>query len=272
MAIKGKRKGKARSGRTVTAGPRPAYVAPKAPIFQRTGTKVVAVILIEALLFAVLIGFDVQSDAEREQEAVAGFTQLVEAAMFQEGTVQALPAGALVLPELGQTISTLGTEEADPRQIVGQAEGWSESATGAAERVGQVRVPGDRLDESLRGELFDSKALLERGLLAYATLADLVGSAAGARGELQDRLVASVQESFVLAGSIFDAGYSKLQAVRGEVGLPTGSAPPGGGLPGGGLPGGGIPGLPGGEIPGGEIPGLPGGEIPGIPGGEVPGA
>ncbi|MDQ4004688.1 MAG: hypothetical protein M3135_00075, partial [Actinomycetota bacterium] len=155
MAIKGKRKGKARSGRTVTAGPRPVYVPPKTPLFQRTGTKVVLILFLEALVFAILIGFDVQSDRERQQDAVNEFTQLVEAAMFQEGAVQALPAGALVLPELGQTIPTLGTKDANPDEILEKTEQWSTLAGSAGERLGQVQVPS----EDLEGE--QSAALAE---------------------------------------------------------------------------------------------------------------
>ena len=264
MAIKGKRKGKARSARTVTAGPRPAYVQPKTPMLQRTGTKVALVLLIEALVFAVLVGFDIQSDREREQRALAEFTQLIEAGMFSGGAAQPLPAGALVLPELGQTVSTLGTEEADPEQITQSSEGWSSTATEAAERVGSVRVPEEGLDPSQRLALTEARNGIQRGLLAYATLADLVGIAARAEGKLQEEMIASVQESLVLAGTIFDTGYQKLQEERRKAGLSTVANTPGGMFPGGGVPGlpGGVPGLPGG------VPGLPGGGVPGLPGGE----
>jgi hypothetical protein len=248
MAIKGKRKGKARSGRTVTAGPRPVYVQPKTPLFQRTGMKVVLVLFLEALVFAILVGFDAQSDTERHQEAVTEFSQLVDAAMAQEGAVQSLPGGALVLPELGQTIPTLGTEDAVPEEIVEKAEVWSTQASGAADRVGQVELPEEgSLEPEQRGRLASAREEMERGLLMYSTLADEVGIAAQIDGDLQDQAIASVQEFFLLAGSTFDAGYSQLQEVRDEVGLLPSTATPPGGLP-GGLPGG-IPGLPGGGVP-----------------------
>jgi hypothetical protein len=259
MAIKGKRKSKARSGRTVTAGPRPVYVRPKTPVFQRTGTKVLLVVLAEAAVFLTLVGFDVQSDREHAQDAIGEFSQLVDAAMFQGGVVQPLPAGALVLPEMGQTISTLGTEEADPEQITEQAAGWSEAATAAAERVGAIEVPEEGLEPEQRLALIEARGSMERGLLAYSTLADAVGITVRAEGTTQQDLIPTVQEQFILAGTIFDTGYSKLQEERRKVGLPTGTAPPGGLVPGGS-----VPGLPGG------IPGLPGGEIPGLPGGELP--
>ncbi len=246
MAIKGKRKGKARSGRTVTAGPRPAYVPPRTPLSRRTGTKVVVVVLLEALLFAILIGFDAQSDGERERAAINEVTQLVEAALFQEGVAQPLPAGALVLPELGQAISTLGTEEAKPKQIAEQAEAWSAGATAAAEDVGAVRVPEEGLDPKQRVALIEARDGMQRGLLAYATLADLVRIAARGPDRLRQDLVAAVQEEFLLAGETFDTGYSKLQEVRRQADLPTGTTPPGpipGGAP-GGIPG--LPGFPGG--------------------------
>ncbi len=262
MAIKGKRKGKARSGRTVTAGPRAAHFPPKTPPFQRTGTKVVLVLLIEAAVFSILIGLDVQSDREHEQQAIAEFTQVVEAAMFQGGVVQPLPAGALVLPELGQAIGTLGTEESDPAQISEQATTWSEGATAAAERVGGVEVPEEGLEPVQRLALTEARNGMQRGLLAYATLADAVGIAARAEGQLQQEMIPTVQEQFVLASTIFDAGYSKLQDERRKAGLQTVANTPGGLFPGGGVPGvpGGVPGVPG--LPGGQVPGLPGGEVP----------
>ncbi|MDQ4004858.1 MAG: hypothetical protein M3135_00960, partial [Actinomycetota bacterium] len=127
-----------------------------------------------------------------------------------------------------------------------KTEQWSTLAGSAGERLGQVEVPREGLEAEQSAALAEAAEQMQRGLQMYSTLADEVGIAAQLEGDLQDQAIASVQEFLVLAGTTFDAGYSKLQTVRADLELPTGGGVPPG-VP-GGLPGG-IPGLPGGEVP-----------------------
>ncbi|HEV3474422.1 MAG TPA: hypothetical protein VG602_03560, partial [Actinomycetota bacterium] len=136
MAIKGKRRGKARSGRTVAAPPRPFMVPTKVPPLRRTGAKVVLVLIAEAIVFSLLIAMDAASDAGRRQERIEEFTTLLNAQLFQNGAAQQTPGGALVLPEMGQAISQLQAGEADEEALAEQAENWARLATEASEGVG----------------------------------------------------------------------------------------------------------------------------------------
>src|SRR5688572_8056397 len=101
MAIKGKSKPKSRRGRVVTPGPRPAYVAPKVPLFQRTGTKFLVVLLAELAFFALLVGFGEQSKNDRHKEAVEEFGTLIDSALARGGSaIQPITGASLILPEL----------------------------------------------------------------------------------------------------------------------------------------------------------------------------
>jgi hypothetical protein len=259
MAIKGKGKSKARSGRVVTAGPRPAYVPPKVPLFQRTGAKFTFALVVELAIFSLLVGFGEQSEGDRERSAVGEFTSLVDTALFQGPAVQPLPSGAAVLPELGATLSTLTSADAPPAEdMVEQAQGWADAILAVGDDLSAVEVPAEDLEPDQILSLTEARTFMERGLAMYAGVAQEVGVAAEIDGEPQKRLIATIQSQLQVAGSTFDAGYGKMQQVRQELGLGTTASVPGGGFP----PEGGIPpeGLPPGfeeqleEIPAEEAP------------------
>jgi hypothetical protein len=234
MAIKGKRRTRHRSARTVARGPRPFLVPTKTPLFQRTGTKVLLVVLAEAVVFLVVVLAGAQTESEDRRDQISEFTSLVQAQLFQSGAAQESFAGPVVLPEMGQAISQLsvpGSEGTD--QIVENAEGWADVATQAGRNIGALEAEGVGLREA--------RNLMEQGLLLYAELADEVRVAVVLEGRPREELTATIGEQLNLAATIFDTGWGKLQEERRKAGLETQSALPGdlGGLPGG------VPGLTG---------------------------
>jgi hypothetical protein len=232
MAIKGKRKGKARSGRVVTPGPRPAYVPPRIPPFQRTGAKFLVALILEAVLFSLAVGFGEQSEADRQAERIDQVTSLVQASLSRGGAaIQAFPTGASVLPELGTRLSELTAEEPPKSEDVAtETEAWSSAVTRAAEGVAGVQVPSEDLDPQQRLALTEARNLIERSLRLYAGLADQVAVAAQIEGDAQRALIESIQQQIAVAGEMFSAGFGKIQEVRARAGLST--APTTSGVPG----------------------------------------
>jgi hypothetical protein len=244
MAIKGKRRTRHRTSRTVAGAPRPFLVRPKTPLFQRIGTKVVLVVLVEAVLFLLLALAGAQTEADKRRDRIAEFTSLVEARLYQSGAAQQSFTGPLVLPELGQAVAELQSGRVrDPDGMIQSAEGWAEVADEAGDNVGTIQTEGLPLTEA--------RNLMQQGLLLYAELAKEIQVAAELEGEPQQRLAETIGEQMNLAATIFDTGWGKLQEERRLAGLETQAVLPGdlGGLPGG------IPGLTGpGEVPPGLTP------------------
>lgn len=239
MAIKGKRRTRHRTTRPVARAPRPYLVPTKMPLLQRTGTKVVLVLVAEAVVFLLLVLAGAQTEADERRAEISEFTTLVEAQLYQSGAAQQSFTGPLILPELGQALSELSTGNVrNPEEIAESAQPWAEVATEAADNVGRIEAEGIELKEA--------RNLMEQGLLLYAELADGVGLATQLEGEQRAQLTATIGEQMNLAAGIFDAGWGKLQEERRKAGLETQSVLPGdlGGLPGG------IPGLTGpGDVP-----------------------
>jgi hypothetical protein len=239
MAIKGKRRTRHRSSRPVARAPRPFLVPPKTPLFQRTGTKVVLVVLAEAVVFGVLVLAGAQTESDEHRDQVSEFTSLVQAQLYQSGAAQQNFMGPLIIPELGQAVSQLTAGEArNTDQIAEDAQSWAEVAGRAGQRIGALEAEGIELKEA--------RNLMEQGLLLYAELADEVRIATQLEGDTLEQLMATIGEQLNLAATIFDTGWGKLQEARRQAGLETQSVLPGdlGGLPGG------VPGLTGpGDVP-----------------------
>jgi hypothetical protein len=233
MAIKGKRRTRHRTGRAPARAPRQFLVPPKTPPFQRTGTKVVLVLVAEAVVFLLLVLAGAQTESDERRDQISEFTSLVQAQLYQSGAAQQSFTGPLVLPELGQAVSQLSAGGEGIDQVAQNAESWSDVATRAGENIGQLEADGIELKEA--------RNLMEQGLLLYAGLADEVAVAAELEGDPQERLTATIEEQLGLAATIFDTGWGKLQEERRKAGLETQAVLPGdlGGLPGG------VPGLTG---------------------------
>jgi hypothetical protein len=228
VAIKGKRRGRSRSGRTVATAPRPYLVPQKTPLLRRTGAKFVLVLLAEVFVFALLVMAGAQSDADRRREEISEFTTLVEAQLYQGGAAQQSFAGPLILPQLGEALSQLA-ETGNQQELVENTASWSEVAERAGDGIAQI-------DADLAG-LKEARNLMEQGLDLFSGLAQQVGLAAELEGRSQRTLVETIGRQITVAATIFDTGYGALQEERRLAGLPTSTSPPGGLPPDfGGLP------------------------------------
>jgi hypothetical protein len=235
VAIKGKRRGRGRAGRAVATAPRPYLVRPKTPLMRRTETKVVLVLLAEALVFGLLVLGDARTDADADRQEISEFTSLVDAQLYQSGAAQQSFAGPLILPQLGETISQIRTGKANVDDVLQSAGSWADVADRAGDGIGDVQA-------DLVG-LKQARNLMEQGLRMYAGLADEVRVAVQLEGKPQKELIDTIGEQLEVAATVFDTGYGLLQEERRKAGLETQPALPGG------IPGG-VPGLPGG-LPGG---------------------
>lgn len=238
MAIKGKRRGRSRSGRAVATAPRPYLVPPKTPLMRRTGAKFVLVLLAEVLVFALLVMADAQSDADRRREEISEFTSLVEAQLYQGGAAQQSFTGPLILPQLGEALSQLQAGSGDQQELAENTVSWSEVAGRAGDGIAEI-------DADLAG-LKEARNLMGHGLELYSGLAQQVGLASELEGRSRRTLLETIGRQIIVAATIFDTGYGVLQEERRLAGLPTSSSLPPGGLPDdfGGLPP--IPAPPGG--------------------------
>jgi hypothetical protein len=223
----------------VARAPRPFLVQPKTPLFRRTGTKVVLVVLAEAVVFLGLVLAGAQTETDERRAQISEFTSLVQAQLYQSGAAQQSFTGPLVIPELGQAVSQLTAGEVpNTDKMAEDAQSWAEVAGQAGQRIGELEAEGIELKEA--------RNLMEQGLLLYAELANEVRIATELEGSTREELTATIGEQLNLAATIFDTGWGKLQEARRKAGLETQAVLPGdlGGLPGG------VPGLTGpGDVP-----------------------
>ncbi|MGH2663634.1 MAG: hypothetical protein ACRDH8_12710 [Actinomycetota bacterium] len=218
MAIKGKRRPKSRSGRVVAGAPRQFIVPPKTPLFQRTGARVILVILVEVLVFGAVVMAGARSEEQAYRNQISRFTSLVHAALYGSGAAQQLPTAPLVLPELGQTMSQLQAgEEIRERDVVENAESWGNVAERAANTIEEIEVQGLALIEA--------QNMMAQGLRVYSGVADLLGVAIQLEADPQTTLLGAMNTEYQAAAEIFDAGYGKLLEESRKAGLPFSSTP-----------------------------------------------
>jgi hypothetical protein len=233
MAIKGKRRGKSRP-RTVATAPRPFLVPPKTPLFRRTGTQVLLVVLFWAAVFSIVVGVGLASESDRRAADIDQFTNLVDGALASESVSQSIGVSHLILPEMGEAIPKIQQGSVRPDEIVAQSRSWQRRALAASGKISEIQTE--------EAPLVEARSLMEQGLALYAALARQVGVAARLDGEEQQDLLTGIQEQLQTAAVVFDSGYGKLLEERRKAGLPVSTSPPA--FP--GAPG--APGIP--EIPG----------------------
>ena len=242
MAIKGKRR--SRGGRTsIGAAPRPQFVVPKKPVFQRTGVRVFLILFVLAgLITGIVVGINVRNTNRKREEAqqdVKEFQVRVEAALTAKAIGQTETTSVLILPELGQTISELQAGQIKKGQVKGtkaKLEIWNTDTKEAAEKIAVLDVGVSEY----QGDLNESKTLIRQSLIMYAGLAQSVSLALDLEGAPRETLLQNILEQYPTAATVFDTGWRALQTVRSELGIAEPIVPPGLQQP--GVPG--VPGIP----------------------------
>lgn len=210
MAIKGKKRAKGRP-RAVGHAPRPFLVPPKTPVLRRPGVQLGLIAILLGIIALIGWGLSNTQRATKQQEAVERFGTQVESALASTGVVQQLPAGPLVLPEMGQVIAGLGQGE----RVGGlreQAESWSSQASDAAEAIEDI--------DTDPAELRRAREQMARSLRLYSALASNLGVAAQVEGRVLRDLVTAMQLEFAVAAELFDSGWNTLQEERRRAGMP----------------------------------------------------
>lgn len=252
MAIKGKRR--SRGGRaSVGAAPRPQFVVPRKPLFQRTGVRIFLIlILLAGLITGIVVGLSVRNTNRRLDAArqdIREFQVRVETALTAKGIGQKQSTSVVILQELGQTLSELQAGQIKKRKETHtKLDTWNTDAKEAAQSIAALDVGATEYAK----DLTEIRSLFQQSLLLYAGLAKSVGVAIDVDGESRKTLIEGILEQYPTGATVFDAGWRRLQSIRTELEIPEAIAPPPGLTPPGGVPGlppGGIPGLPTGGIP-----------------------
>jgi hypothetical protein len=221
LAIKGKRRN--RGGRTsIGAAPRPQFVVPKKPVFQRTGVRVFLILFVLAgLITGIVVGINVRNTNRKREEAqqdVKEFQIRVEAALTAKAIGQTQSTSVLILPELGQTISELQAGQIKKGQLKAtkaKLEIWNTDAKEAAEKIAVLDVGVSEY----QGDLNESKTLIRQSLLMYAGLAQSVSLALDLEGAPRETLLQNILEQYPTAATVFDTGWRALQTVRSDLGI-----------------------------------------------------
>lgn len=226
------------------AAPRPQFVVPRKPVFQRTGVRVFLILIVLAGLIAgIVIGIQVRNSNRKLEEArqdVKEFQVRVEAALTAKAIGQTQSTSVLILPELGQTISELQAGQINRgqmRETRTRLETWNTDAKEAAEKVAVL----DTGASEYASDLTETRNLIQQSLLMYAGLARSVGVALDLEGEPRESLLQNILEQYPTAATVLDTGWRRLQTIRQELEIPLVAQAPG--LPPGGIPGG-VPGVP----------------------------
>lgn len=221
MAIKGKTK--SRGAKSVTRGPKPAYVPIKTPWIRRSGLWIaLGTLLIAALVGALAIGFLQEREDQREQDTVAEMATVVNQYRGQIDPILSTigttlpPPGFDGFPELDTSLAALEAEEIDKAGLKQAGDSADSVASSARSAIGLIEeIPTADL---LRGHDFSQEFVLYvinsrgnflRGLKLYREAAFLVSMAAEAESpQLRADLTARARGVATVADEAFTRGYS----------------------------------------------------------------
>jgi hypothetical protein len=212
-------------------------------------------LLLEAILFALLVGFGEQSGTERQRERVDEFSRLIDAALTSGGTAIGLtPGSATVLPEFQvKLVEVTGEPGSRPSRedLEASSQVWRDALTQIADRIAEIDVPDEGLEPSQFLALTEARTEMERSLRMHIHLTEQIELAPELSESDLAVLASTLTDLASASNTMFSAGYGKIQDVRARLDLPTFPSSPAGGVPPPGLPAG-IPGQ--GEAPSIEIP------------------
>jgi hypothetical protein len=242
MAIKGKSKPRGR--KSVTPGPRPAYVPVKRRWWQKGGFWIgVLVVLVAGSAAGIWYGVakeignnrreaDRKALATRMRDAVGQYQGLVEPIISPLGQTVA-PAGFDILPQLSTTISDLEKGAVSAKDAGSAANTISEQAKTAyqaLDKVDVVKLVQDKgFNQSFVVFLLDSKSKMVTGIKLFEHAAQQLVLATGLAGTAREQLIADAKGLAQIATDTFTDGYTDYVQVQAAAGVlnvnPAGQVP-----------------------------------------------
>ena len=242
MAIKGKSKPRGR--KSVTPGPRPAYVPVKRRWWQKGGFWIgVLVVLVAGSAAGIWYGVakeignnrreaDRKALATRMRDAVGQYQGLVEPIISPLGQTVA-PAGFDILPQLSTTISDLEKGAVSAKDAGSAANTISEQAKTAyqaLDKVDVVKLVQDKgFNQSFVVFLLDSKSKMVTGIKLFEHAAQQLVLATGLAGTDREQLIADAKGLAQIATDTFTDGYTDYVQVQAAAGVlnvnPAGQVP-----------------------------------------------
>lgn len=237
MAIKGKSKAKG-GARSVTRGPKPAYVPVRTPLLQRRvfWLSVLAVVVV-ASIAGIWYGIAKQRSADEEAEltaakaAAAGeYQQQVERILASVGEPLP-PSGFQAFPQLAVDLAGSLDGSVDAAQLdetAGSIATAARRAAGDLEDVDAVGiVSGKGFDEVFVLYVLNSQRRMSQALRLYEQAGGLAQAAAAADGDAATELAERASEVADLAAAGFADGYQDYTEARVRAGIyqPTPGTP-----------------------------------------------
>jgi hypothetical protein len=220
VAIKGK--SKSRGAKTVTSGPKPAYVPVKTPLLRRRGLWIaVGTVLVVALVAGLAYGFARERTQSRDQERLGRMAAAVNDYRGQVEPILA-PLGQAVPPSsfsafasLGSSIDAIRAEQVDQAALdaaASEADASVSRAKNAADLFEQISPTDIVADQGFSQEfvlyIINSQDGFDRAMRLYRQAALLVADAVAAKEPAaRAELVARASDVYDLADTTFARAY-----------------------------------------------------------------
>ena len=218
MAIKGRSRSRGGS-KTVTRGPKPAYVPVRKPLLARRGfwwgaLAVVGVVVVAGLWY----GFAKEASQNRADELAR--EQRTAATIFQgkidpilRSVGQATQPGVFeVAAGFEQSLSDFVHGKGDPKQLEGAATGAAQVLKPAAASLDEVDASVIVRDRGFSRDLVlyyvNSQRQMAQALKLYEQGAILAQQAASAEGDQAAAIAASAKAVLDVANELFSGGYA----------------------------------------------------------------
>ena len=255
MAIKSKNKGKSRSAKQVTRGPKFQPKPLPEPFFRRRRVQVACAFLagIALVLVATWARDGIRQGREDEKadeqaaalrSATEQFTNLVQPVVGEVGT----PTGATIdpFPRLEQDLAAFADGSAKPEEVVASAQATADVAQGAVKSLSDVEPSkifgGKGLSQAQVLDAIRAHGQMLNALKVYTEAAAVSEQAMGLSGSEQADLVDAARGLVAAASEEFVSGYDDFVRVQDAAGVFVPPQPAGatGGIP-TGLPSGAVP-------------------------------
>jgi len=233
VPIKGK--GKTRSRRTVTRGPKLAYVEPPKPLWRRRWVQVTAgILLVGAIVAIALTALSIKRSNDRKDARLAAVRHDRVIVTEFGGTIdqgiaslgQQVQTTVLPFPQLSDDLSKLKAGTLSPPEAAKAGAQVARLARQAYTTIQKVDVAtlingGPRLLP-----LSDAQDSLVASLQVYEQIGKGLSAAAGEDGSARNALIQQNVNLVPVAQQLFQSGYQRISTLRTDLGIPTQPALP----------------------------------------------